>query len=43
MLLRYEIPDAQTLIETLIYECQRVFKDRLVDRQSKKQFDTLMY
>ena len=31
-LLRYEIKDAQTLIEVLIYESSRIFKDRLVDK-----------
>ena len=38
-LLRYEIPDAGPLILSLVYESQRVYRDRLVDRQSKKQFD----
>jgi hypothetical protein len=32
----------QDLIETLIYECQRVFKDRLVDKESKKRFDNIL-
>lgn len=31
-LLRYEIKDAQTLVEVLIYESSRIFKDRLVDK-----------
>jgi dynein heavy chain 2, cytosolic len=34
-LLRYDIPEAQSLIETLIYESSRIFKDRLVDKESK--------
>jgi len=42
-LLRYEIHEAQGLIETLIYESSRVFKDRLVDKESKKQFDQILY
>ncbi len=42
-LLRYEIKDAQTLVEVLIYESSRVFKDRLVDKQSKQKFDTILY
>ena len=42
-LLRYEIPDAGPLIATLVYESQRVYKDRLVDRQSKKSFDQLLF
>lgn len=42
-LLRYEIPEPQSLIETLIYESSRVFKDRLVDRDSKKRFDNILY
>lgn len=42
-LLRYDIRDAQSLIEVLIYESSRIFKDRLVDKQSKAKFDTLMY
>jgi dynein heavy chain 2 len=35
-LLRYEIPDAGSLIETFIYESSRVFRDRLVDNQSRR-------
>jgi len=42
-LLRYEIPEPQSLIEVLIYESSRVFKDRLVDRDSKKRFDNILY
>jgi dynein heavy chain 2 len=42
-MLRYEIPEAQTLIEILIYESNRVFKDRLVDREQKKKFDGILY
>ena len=38
-LLRYEIPDAGPLIVALVYESQRVYRDRLVDRASKKTFD----
>lgn len=41
-MLRYEIPEAQSLIEVLIYESQRVFRDRLVDREAKKKFDNLL-
>lgn len=41
-MLRYEIPEAQALIEVLIYESQRVFRDRLVDREAKKKFDNLL-
>ena len=42
-LLRYEIKEAQTLIEVLIYESSRIFKDRLVDKQSKAKFDQMLY
>jgi len=42
-LLRYEIPEPQSLIEVLIYESSRIFKDRLVDRDSKKRFDNILY
>ena len=42
-LLRYEIPDAGPLIATLVYESQRVYRDRLVDRQSKKTFDQILF
>lgn len=42
-LLRYDIREAQTLIEVLIYESQRIFKDRLVDKTSKGAFDSLLY
>lgn len=42
-MLRYEIPEAQALIEILIYESNRVFRDRLVDREAKKKFDTVLY
>ena len=41
--MRYEIPDAGPLISTLVYESQRVFRDRLVDRQSKKVFDQILF
>jgi dynein heavy chain 2 len=41
-MLRYEIPEAEALIEVLIYESQRVFRDRLVDREAKKKFDNLL-
>lgn len=41
--MRYEILDAGPLIQTLVYECQRVYRDRLVDRQSKKTFDQLLF
>lgn len=42
-LLRYEIPDAGPLIATLVYEAQRVYRDRLVDRNSKKSFDQCLF
>ena len=42
-LLRYDIRDAQALIEVMIYEASRIFKDRLVDKQSKTKFDTVLY
>ena len=42
-LLRYEIPDAGPLIVSLVYESQRVYRDRLVDRASKKVFDQLLF
>ena len=38
-ILRYEIPDASPLIISLVYESQRVYRDRLVDARSKKAFD----
>jgi len=38
-LLRYEIPEAQSLIEIMIYESSRTFRDRLVDPMAKKKFD----
>lgn len=38
-ILRYEIREARSLIEVLIYESSRIFKDRLVDKQSKAKFD----
>jgi len=42
-LLRYEIQEAQGLIETLVYESSRIFKDRLVDKDSKMRFDKILY
>ena len=42
-LLRYEIAEAQGLIETLIYESSRIFKDRLVDKESKTRYDKILY
>jgi dynein heavy chain 2 len=42
-LLRYDVPEAQALIETLVYEASRIFRDRLVDRDSKQRFDKLLY
>ena len=42
-MLRYEIPDAGSLIEVMVYESQRTFKDRLVDRDAKKRFDVILY
>jgi dynein heavy chain 2 len=38
-LLRYDIPEATALIETLVYEASRIFRDRLVDKDSKLKFD----
>ena len=34
-LMRYEAENAQALIEALVYESMRIFKDRLVNRESK--------
>lgn len=42
-LLRYDIREASGLIEVLIYESSRIFKDRLVDKQSKANFDNILY
>jgi|TARA_B110000285_G_C15009287_1_gene555555 dynein heavy chain 2 len=42
-MLRYEINEAQGLIETFIYESSRIFKDRLVDKDSKMRFDKILY
>jgi len=42
-LLRYEINEAAGLIETLIYESSRIFRDRLVDKDSKMRFDKILY
>lgn len=42
-LLRYEINEAQGLIEALIYESSRIFKDRLVNKDSKMSFDKILY
>jgi len=42
-LLRYDINEAQSLIETLIYESSRIFKDRLVDIDSKMRYDKILY
>jgi len=42
-MLRYEIPDAGSLIEVMVYESQRTFKDRLVDRDAKKRCDVILY
>lgn len=42
-LLRYDIREPQTLIEVLIYESSRIFKDRLVDKESKAKFDSTLY
>ena len=42
-MLRYEINEAQGLIETFIYESSRIFKDRLVDNDSKMRFDKILY
>jgi dynein heavy chain 2 len=42
-LLRYQINDAANLIETFIYESSRIFKDRLVDKESKNRFHKILY
>ncbi len=42
-LLRYEIKEPQGLIEVLVYEASRIFKDRLVDKESKAKFDNILY
>lgn len=42
-MLRYEINEAQGLIETFIYESSRIFRDRLVDKDSKMRFDKILY
>jgi dynein heavy chain 2 len=42
-LLRYEIKEPQGLIEVLVYEASRIFKDRLVDKESKAKFDSILY
>jgi uncharacterized protein YqgQ len=41
--LRYDIRDAASLVEVLIYESSRIFKDRLIDKQSKAKFDSILY
>ncbi len=38
-ILRYDVREAQGLIEVMIYESSRIFKDRLIDKQSKVKFD----
>jgi dynein heavy chain 2 len=42
-LMRYDIQEALGLVETLIYEASRIFRDRLVDKQSKLSFDKTLY
>jgi dynein heavy chain 2 len=42
-ILRYEIPEAQSLIEIMIYESSRIYRDRLVDGESGKRFDNVLY
>jgi hypothetical protein len=42
-LLRYEVAEAQALIETMVYEASRIFRDRLVDSHSKMRFDKVLY
>lgn len=42
-LMRYEIPEAQALVEVMVYEGQRIFKDRLVDKESKARMDNTLY
>lgn len=37
--MRYEAPAAENLVEILVYEASRIFKDRLVDNESKQSFD----
>lgn len=41
--LRYEVREAQSLLETLIYESSRIFKDRLVSRDAKMSYDKILY
>jgi hypothetical protein len=41
--MRYDIQEALGLVETLIYEASRIFRDRLVDKQSKLSFDKTLY
>jgi dynein heavy chain 2 len=42
-ILRYEVGEAQGLIETFIYEAGRTFRDRLVDREGRMRFDKVLY
>jgi len=42
-LMRYQIQDAGGLIETFVYESSRIFRDRLVDKDSKMRYDKILY
>jgi dynein heavy chain 2 len=42
-LMRYEATTAQPLIESLIYENFRIFRDRLVDKESKTRLESIVY
>lgn len=33
--MRYEAPAAENLVEILVYEAQKIFKDWLIDNESK--------
>lgn len=42
-IMRYEAPGAEALVEVLIYEAFRLFRDRLVNPESKAALDQLLY
>jgi dynein heavy chain 2 len=42
-IMRYEALGAEALVEVLVYEAFRLFRDRLVDRESKQTLDSLIY
>jgi len=41
--MRYEAPGAEQLVEILVYEGSKIFKDRLVDLESKQNFDQILF